>query len=238
MGQDAASERHHCRNTNVAGKPLKKLAVTRRTLITILITTTLLSCDNLKRLETKELVETNPTEHIFNVPVDKLRQTILDAFNEHKEINSPFYESSIFYLNVDMGNGVHKLTVSFNAETTGNALFGKDHFEKPNTENDIYIHSFGQTWYSPIYFAGGEALEFRSPFILTLEKIDDNRTVLKVRPEDPKVLKGVAGLTAHGFYSKEIEVEPTTVEEYSLILFIAEQLGDTTLKPLTIKTKD
>lgn len=45
-------------------------------------------------------------------------------------------------------------------------------------------------------------------------------------------------LTAHGFYSKEIDVEPTTVEEYSLILFIAEQLGDTTLKPLTTKTKD
>ena len=210
----------------------------RRTLIALIITTNFLSCDNLKRLETKELVETNPTEHIFNAPVDKLRQTILDSFNEHKEINSPVYQSSIFYFNVDMGNGEHKMTVSFNAETNGNAVFGKDHFEKPNTENDIYIHSFGQFWYSPIYYAGGEALEFRTPFILTLEKIDEERTLLKVRPETPTVIKGVAGLTAHGFYSKEIDVEPTTVEEYSLILFIAEQLGDTTLKPLTTKTKD
>jgi len=212
--------------------------VIRRTFVALTITTTLLSCDNLKRLETKELVQTNPTEHIFNVSLDKLRQTILDSFNEHKGINSPFYQSSIFYFNVDMGNGEHKMTVSFNAETAGNALFGKEHFEKPNTENDIYIHSFGQFWYSPIYYAGGEALEFRTPFILTLEKIDEERTLLKVRPETPKVIKGVAGLTAHGFYSKEIEVAPTTVEEYSLILFIAEQLGDTTLKPLTIKTKD
>ena len=210
----------------------------KRTLVTIIITTALLSCDNLKRLETRELVETNPTEQIFNVPVDKLRQTILESFNEHKGISSPFYQTSIFYFTVDMGNGEHKMTVSFNAETSGNALFGKEHFEKPNTENDIYIHSFGQFWYSPIYFAGGEPLEFRTPFILTLEEIDKERTLLKVRPEDPKVLKGVAGLTAHGFYSKEIEVEPTTVEEYSLILFIAEQLGDMTLRPLTTRTKE
>jgi hypothetical protein len=212
--------------------------VIRRTLVVLTITTTLLSCDSLKRLETKELIETNPTEHVFNVPLDKLRQTILESFNEHKEINSQFYQSSIFYFNVDMGNGEHKMTVAFNAETAGNALFGKEHFEKPNTENDIYIHSFGQFWYSPIYYAGGEALEFRTPFILTLEKIDEERTLLKVRPETPKVIKGVAGLTAHGFYSKEIEVEPTTVEEYSLILFIAEQLGDKTLKPLIKKTKE
>jgi hypothetical protein len=137
-----------------------------------------------------------------------------------------------------MGSGEHKMTVSFNAETPADSLFGREHFEKPNTENDIFIHSFGQFWYSPIYFAGGKPLEFRTPFILTLEEIDKERTLLKVRPEHPKVIKGVAGLTAHGFYSKEIEVEPTTVEEYTLILFIAEQLGDTTLRPLTIRTKD
>lgn len=195
-------------------------------------------CDNLKSLETKELVETNPTEYIFNVPLDKLKQTILESFNENKDLSSPFYQSSIFYFKVDMGSGEHKMTVSFDAETTADSLFGKEHFQKPNTENDIYIHSFGQFWYSPIYFSDGEPLEFRTPFILTLEKLDDQRTRLKVKAEDPKVLKGVAGLTAHGFYSNEIEVQPTTIEEYSLILFIAERLGDTTLKPLTIKTKD
>jgi hypothetical protein len=212
--------------------------VIRRTLIVLVITTTSLSCDNLKKLETRELVEANPTEHIFSIPRDQLRQTILDSFNEHKEMSSPFYQSSIFYFNADMGNGQHKMAVSFNAETAGNAIFGKKHFEKPNTGNDIYIHSFGQFWYSPIYYAGGKALEFRTPFILTLEKIDEEQTLLKVIPETPKVIKGIDGLTAHGFYSKEIDVEPTTVEEYSLILFIAEQLGDTTLKPLTTKTID
>ena len=100
---------------------------------------------------------------------DSLKQTILDSFNEHKEISCPFYQSSIFYFNADSDNEEHRMTVSFNAETVYNPLFGKEHFEKPNAENDIYIHSFGQFWYSPIYFAGGEALEFRAPFILTLK---------------------------------------------------------------------
>ncbi len=210
----------------------------RRTIVALTITTTLLSCDNLKRLETKELVETNPTEHIFNVPEDKLRQTILNSFTVPVQLNSHFLKSSVFCFNVGFGNENHIMPVTFNPETSDNASFGKEHFEKPNTENDIYIHSFGQFWHSPIYYAGGEPLEYRTPFILTLEKMDEERTLLKVRPETPKVIKGVAGLTAHGFYSKEIEVKPTTVEEYSLILFIAEQLGDTTLRPLIIKTKD
>ena len=211
----------------------------RRTiLLIVVITTTLLSCDNLKKLETKQLVLSNPTEHIFNIPVDKLRQTILDSFNEHKELDSPFYKSSIFYYNADIGDGKgeQKMLVSFNAETSENAIFGKKHFENPNYKNDIYIHSFGQFWYSPIYFAGGEPLEFRTPFILTLEELDDKTTLLKVRAEQPKVLKGVEGLTAHGFYSKEVEVAPTSIEEYSIILFLAEQLGDTTLKQLNTKT--
>jgi hypothetical protein len=204
----------------------------------LIVTTTLLGCDNLNKLETKELVETNSTEHIFNVPLDTLRRTILDSFNENKEFHSAFYQSSIFHFSMDMGNREHRMTVSFNAESAGDALFGKNHFKNPNTDGDIYIHSFGQFWYSPIYYAGGQALEFRTPFILTLKKMNDDQTLLKVTPEAPKVIKGVAGLTAHGFYSKEIDVDPTTVEEYSLILFIAEQLGDTTLKPLKIKTKD
>jgi hypothetical protein len=130
------------------------------------------------------------------------------------------------------------MDVTFKAETADNPLFGREYFKNPDTENDIYIHSFGQFWYSPVYYAGGKPLEFRTPFILTLQKIDEERTLLKVRPETPRVIKGAAGLTAHGFVSKEIEVAPTTVEEYSLILFIAEQLGDTTLRPLNIKTKD
>lgn len=212
----------------------------RTLLLLVIITSTLLSCDNLKKLETKQLVLVNPTEHIFNIPVDELRQTILTSFNEHKEIDSPFYKSSIFYYNANIGdgNGEQKMFVSFKAETSENALFGKKHFENPNTKNDIYIHSFGQFWYSPVYFVGGEPIEFRTPFILTLEELDDKTTLLKVRAEQPKVLKGVKGLTAHGFYSKEIEVAPTTVEEYSLILFIAEQLKDTTLKQLNTKTAD
>ena len=73
---------------------------------------------------------------------------------------------------------------------------------------------------------------------MTLTKIDDENTLLKVKPEDLKVIKGVEGFTAHGFYSKEISVDPTTIEEYSLIYFIAEQLGDKTLRPLNLLTKD
>ena len=204
----------------------------KKTLIALIIVTTFWSCENLQSLEKKELTESNPTEYIFNISEDSLRQTIYDSFNEHKWIKSPFYKSSIFF---DMFKE-HKIYVSFRTETSP-GLFGQKYFKNPDTSGDIYLYS-EIPWFSPIYYTGGKPLNCRTAFIMTLKKIDDERTQLKIRPEELKVLKGVAGLTAHGFYSKEISVDPTTVEEYSLILFIAEQLGDTTLKPLNLKTKE
>jgi len=35
--------------------------------------------------------------------------------------------------------------------------------------------------------------------------------LIKVKPENTKVLKGIGGIGPHGFYSKEISVEPTTI---------------------------
>jgi len=46
------------------------------------------------------------------------------------------------------------------------------HFQQANTANDIYLYSFGQLCDFPIYFALGKALEYRTPFILALEKAD------------------------------------------------------------------
>jgi hypothetical protein len=164
--------------------------------------------------------------------MDTLRQTIIKSFNEHKWIKSKFYDSSVFFF--EFKGDRHQ--TSFNAETYP-GLFGKEYFEKEGTQNDIYLYSH-EYWTSPIYYAGGQSLNCRTAFILTLKRIDEEKTLLTIKADNLKVIKGVDGLTAHGFVSKDIEVEPTTVEEYSLISFIAEQLGDTTLKPLTIKTKE
>lgn len=211
----------------------KGIQVKKRTLIiSLTIVTTLWSCENLQPLEKKELIEKNPTDHIFNLQIETLRRTIIESFNEHRWITSKFYDSSVFFFEFKG----HRLQTSFNAEMYP-GLFGKEYFEKEGTQDDIYLYSY-EYWASPIYYAGGQSLNCRTAFILKLKKINEEKTLLTIKADNLKVIKGVDGLTAHGFVSKDIEVEPTTVEEYSLILFIAEQLGDTTLKPLGIKTKE
>ena len=205
--------------------------MTQRTLIGLFFLTTFCGCENLQSLEKKELIEINPTEHIFNVPIDTLRQIIIESFNELKTLDSKFYDSSIFFYEFQE----HRHQAIFRAETFP-GLFGQQYFEQEGTRDDIYLYSH-EYWISPIYSAGGKQLNCRTAFIVTLKKVNEDNTLLKIKPEDLKVIKGVAGLTAHGFYSKEIPVNPTTIEEYSLILFIAEQLGDTTLKQLNLKTK-
>ena len=193
----------------------------------------LFSCEQL--LETKELIQANPTEHIFDVPVADLRQVILASFNSNKQSNSQFYQSSVFYFNAEVESRL-VMPVTFMAETADHPfqLFSKKHFEIPNTQNDIYLYSH-EYWHSPIYHIVNRPVLYRAFFILTLEELDQQKTLLRIRTETQNVIVGPSG---DGNGLNEVDVPPTTIEEYSLILFIAEQLGDSTLTPLSIKTRD
>ena len=82
--------------------------------------------------------------------------------------------------------------------------------------------------------ANGEPLEFRAQYKLILKAINDKQTLLEVDVEDPRVIKGIGGLGPDGFYCKEINVKPTSIEEYCLILYIADRIGDKSLMPLNL----
>lgn len=127
------------------------------------------------------------------------------------------------------------MPVTFSLETSHDNSFSKDFFTTIGTENDLYLHTFGQFWCSPIYYARGKPLEFRAKFRLRLTSVSSTQTQLKIEIESPCVIKGIGGLGPDGFYSKDIEVNSTTIEEYSLLLYIANMIGDSTLPPLDLE---
>jgi hypothetical protein len=199
------------------------------TLSSILI----VSCSGPGPIEKKKLVAENPTEQILDVPHNELEQQIVSIFKNYSYINSKYYNSSLFYYNVeDFG----KMFVAFHAETSDHQVFSSEYFAKPGTRDDIYLYTH-EYWLSPIYYSEGEPLEYLTPFSIKLTSISETSTKIKITAEDPKVIHGTECCGPHGRYAKQISVSPTTIEEYSLILFIAEQIGVSNLKPLVTEIK-
>lgn len=204
----------------------------KTTLFTLLLTGS--SCKSQLPIETKSFVDRNNPEHTFHYGINQLKDTIVSLFNfknqyENKILSKVFY----YYHPKDTLQ-----LIDFNPETASNATFGEKHFSQPNTSDDIYLHDFGDPWLSKLYFSGNQPLKYVTAFVIKLKKMDDSTTKVQIVAEEPKVFNGISGYGPHGGIARETAVQPTTIEEYSLLLFIADKLGDTTLQPLKLPSDE
>jgi hypothetical protein len=203
-------------------------------LVLCMLTFTVFSCTSTESINLKSFPIKNIPEHNFRVSISKLHDTIASLFNfENQEENKIL--SSIFYYYYPEGM---KHLIYFSAETKDNAVFSREYFSKPNTSYDIYVHAYGDVWPSKLYFSGKKQLDYRTPFIIKLTKIDTNSTRINIIAESPKVINGISGYSAHGAVARETSVEPTTIEEYSILLFIASKLGDSSMLPIKLPVAD
>ncbi len=177
----------------------------------------------------------NIPEYTFHLGIERLRDTIAALFNfsnqyENKYLGPIFY----YYIFEENESEKHKNAQFFNAETVKDSLFGRNYFSKPNTSNDIYIHDFNTAWPSKLYFSNGKPLKYRTDFIIKLSKVDLDSTKVVIIAEDPKVLNGIDGFGVHAPVARETAVRPSSIEEYSLLLFIADKLQEHNLLPLKL----
>jgi hypothetical protein len=184
----------------------------------------LLACGTNDPIGRRILLKDNPTELVFPLSKDSLRTAVINIFNGNADIRSKFYDNSVFYLTTDDGE---KIPITFLAEGLENSIFTKEYFtQNPNSEDVCLYNSTGFSWLSPVYYVDdNKALPFRSSFIVTFDSLEINKTRLKIRAENPVVIYGKECCDPHGYYGKEVAIPPTTIEEYSLILFITEQLA-------------
>jgi hypothetical protein len=177
-------------------------------------------------IEEKPFRVKNLPEKVFHFNIHKLRDTVVALFDFKNQYDNKFLQP-IFY-----NKNVHQ--VIFSAETTKDSLFSKSYFNDPATANDIYIHAFGETWLSKFYFSKGKPLRVRTAFIIKLSAQNDSSVKVVVVAEKPKALNGISGFGFHGPIARETEVNSSTIEEYSLLLFIEDKLGDHGLTPLKL----
>jgi hypothetical protein len=174
--------------------------------------------ENLAPLEVRQLAELNPISYEFRVPPDVAVQAIVQAFSDARPVSSPYYQT----LPLQSSAPISKNVVYF-AETRGNALFGEATFLRAGDTTDVYLHSHGEPILSSVYCVLGRRLSYRVDFSLTVRAVGEG-SLVSIEALNPRVLKGIGGFGPHGAYSAEYAVAPTTIEEYSLLLYIGHVL--------------
>jgi len=186
-----------------------------------------------KQVNKKTLIHPNQTSLTIKLPINKLRDTLVKIFDiDHQEDNK-ILGRIFFYKSDPKDLDVHQIT--FWPETSDTCTFGKEYFKKPNTKNDVFLNQFGEIWYSTMYFNKSKPFQIRTEFAFQLKELSKNTTLITVKALDPKILNGTKCCgPCLGNYSLEEKVQPTTVEEYTLILYIAENLSIKDLQPLQL----
>ena len=171
----------------------------------------------------------NITEHVFKLNMNVLKDSLLSFFKIENSPEENQHLRKIFYFYVD----TIRMSVFFNAESSQGAIFSREYFLQPNTSNDIYLTAMHKLWLSKYYYSDSQPIKYNADFVFKLTKIDENSTVVKVVAINSEIISGMA-LGVHGPMNIYTKAQPTTIEEYSLLLFIADKLGDATLLPLKL----
>jgi hypothetical protein len=190
-----------------------------------LFLTSCISCSSdVHKIKTRSLVQKNPTSYVFPGRVPEVREKILTAFEDF-----PFMR--------EFGSFVSPNSQSFMFSVRTKEEHGEYEpiFASPENRNDIYLHSWGEPIDpSEVYFGGGKPLRYRAEFQLHLTATDNTNTQISVITHKPSVINGSVCCGLHGYKSNDVAVEPTTIEEYRILLFVGRILGVTDMPPLRL----
>jgi len=153
--------------------------------------------------------------------IGSVREKLISGFSIENQIKN---QNVFSFKSLSRPEYARDLTLAL--ETKKDALFGKAVFENQETQNDIYLHTFGDPIKSHSYFALGKPLEYRVSFHIHFQSAQDGKTTILINAINPTVVKGIGGLGPHGFYLKDVPVQPTTIEEYELLKYVGYLLGE------------
>jgi hypothetical protein len=160
----------------------------------------LFSCK--KRIEKLELIYKNPIEYIFDISKDSLYNKIHD-----------FYFQGISSYTLENKNII--------SPEIRELLLKKDN------QQDLYLRGISPLK-SKVYRRNNKFLDYFVSFYLHLEKIDENHTRVMISTIKPEIVIGLELFPSPPNLTrsyKKISVEPSTIEEYEILLKIGKTIG-------------
>jgi len=167
---------------------------------------------DLVTLQEKLLTRQNPTMYEFSVTVEDLKPAIQRAFSDHfwkwNEGEDPPFGASL----------------NWKASDVDELCSGV--FAKPENENDAFLlgvpEAFGK---SQVYFKNAVPLTYFADFHIHLKPIGASKTRVEIFTYHPWVSAGLDPSAPLGPAYIVVNVKPTTIEEYEILLKIGHQLG-------------
>lgn len=156
--------------------------------------------------KTLRMPQKNPTEYTFNVNIDTLKNLIFNSKdNFYNELGGFF-------------TGLYRVL------NDSSKLYKIEYLKKPwNKDDFVYYCYYGL---SNIYVNESEWIGYAADFHIHLEKLDKNEAHVKINTCRPRIKVRVRTVYSHapGFYNTYY-VDPSTIEEYKILLVIGEKLG-------------
>jgi hypothetical protein len=197
-------------------------------------------------LQEKLLSHPNPMSYEFDAAVRDVQGATQKAFDKWREEQTRAYQSSVWKGSGDT-NSRHLLTLALQLSGSmhllwkgdGDAL-AKDLLTKAGNENDAYLVGMeAPVGESKVYFKNGQPLIYYADFHIHLTAVGLQRTRVEIFTYDPNVVTGVdESWSPHGPSFIGVKVDPTTVEEYQILLGIGAQLGTKDMPPLVTPGSD
>lgn len=200
--------------------------------ITLPVALVAVSCSHgVSRIQTRSLPSPNPTNYSFPLPVEEVRAGALQAFSRDHQYKQPIFERS---------TSTMRLESTLTVECSTNAVAGKDVFDNPANENDIYLHSFHNPFVASVVHRGRDGgLPFIANFHLHLTG-RGSETAVTVTASSAEVINGTKfsiGPCGPGQAWNCVKVRPTTVEEYSILRYLGRYLGITNMPAVILPTQ-
>ena len=197
--------------------------------IALVVAVVAVSCShNVSRIQTRSLLSPNPTSYSFPLPLEEVHTRALQAFSIEHQIKERIFEKS--------ASPVSLRTV-LSAESSTNAMHGKALFADPANAHDIYLDTSHTPFVvSSVYRGRDGGLPFIATFRLHLAG-SGPETVVTVTASGAEVINGTKfgiGPCGPGQGWNCVKVQPTTVEEYSILSYLGRYLGITNMPPVIL----
>jgi len=197
-------------------------------------------------LQERLLSQPNPTNYEFDATVSGVTNAIRKAFDKWQEEQTKKYQKKEWEGASD-ATTKHSLTLALQSSGLVSLFFkgdadalSKNLLTKAGNENDAYL--FGSTsslGESQVYFKDGQPLIYYADFHIHLVAIGPQKTRVEISTYGSRVVAGLdKSWSPHGPSLIFVEVPPTTIEQYQILLGIGQQLGTTNMPPLVTPGPD
>lgn len=184
----------------------------------------------------------NLTSYEFNATVAEVKDAVKGAFDKWEDEELRLRKGKVWNGPGD-AEAKRRLTSALQdsprhpfwkaGEAYGRAM---DILARPGNENDAYFDGTeSPAGESAVYFTDGQPLIYYAGFHIHITAVGPKRTRVEIFTYDSSVAVGAEkAWTVHGHNISLItsNIEPTTVEEYQILLRIGEQLGEKNMPPL------